>query len=405
VIYNAIGTFAYPEVAQYMLNLPTGKSLLLLTLMSLTFLVKAGVFPVHVWVNDAHSTAPNEFSPFLSGLMLKVGAYGMLLILYLMPVLKIFSGGASYRGLSLFNYILALFGALTTVSGTILAIRQEDVKRLIAFSSISQMGYVMMGLAIATPLGVTGGLLHIMNHLIFKSAIFLTIAAVYYRTHTTTMHEMGGLIFRMPVTFATFLTAIIALAGIPPTNGFISKWVIYQSLFEKGYLFLALAAFFGSIGSFMYVFKPLSTIFLGQLKPQHENIREVPWLMQIPMFILMGLMLLFGIFPGIQMNIISDISSYLNIQAVSYSLFTIDGAFGSWQSLVIFNVFSAGFLLSLLLFLLGRKSKLVGLLDTYTAGEYMNDAEAYHFAYQYYRPFDRLFDDFAAGAIFFCVKI
>ncbi len=399
MIYNQTGSFAFGETAQYLMNLPTAHSLLLMVMMSLPFLTKAGLFPVHIWVKGAHGNAPKEFSPFLSGLMLKVGIYGLLLVFYLLPFFKVMENTISYRGLPIFGYIFALFGAITTVTGTILAIRQEDMKKLIAYSSISQMGYIIMGLSLATPLGLTGGLLHMMNHLIFKSAIFLALAAVIYRTGTTKMYEMGGLIFKMPVTFATYLTAIIALAGIPPTNGFISKWVIYQALIQKGYLFLGVAAFFGSIGSFMYVFKPLSTVFLGQLKPQHEKIKEVPFLMQLPMYILMILMVLFGVVPGIQMNIIAKIAGYLSIEAVNYSLFAIEGSFGAWNSLIIFNVFTGGFIVSLVIFMLARKSKLVGLLDTYTSGEYMNDAEAYHFAYQYYRPFDRMFDNFAAKSL------
>ncbi|MFW6028792.1 MAG: proton-conducting transporter membrane subunit [Halanaerobiales bacterium] len=394
MIYSKTGNFAIAETANYLQGISTTHSLTLMFMLALPFLTKAGLFPVHIWVKGAHGNAPKEFSPFLSGLMLKVGIYGLMLIFFLLPFSKVIENTIAYRGLSVFSYLFALFGAITTVTGTILAIRQEDMKKLIAYSSISQMGYIIMGIAIATPLGLTGGLLHMMNHL-----IFLALAAVIYRTGTTKMYEMGGLIFRMPLTFATYLTAIIALAGIPPTNGFISKWVIYQALIEKGYIFLAVAAFFGSIGSFMYVFKPLSTVFLGQLKPQHEKIKEVPFLMQLPMYILMILMLLFGVVPGIQMNIISKISSFVGMEAVNYSLFTIEGAYSAWNSLIIFNIFTGGFVLSLFIFILARKSKLVGLLDTYTSGEYMNDAEAYHFAYKYYRPFDRMFDGFAAKSL------
>jgi len=147
------------------------------------------------------------------------------------------------------------------------------------------------------------------------------------------------------------------------------------------------------------VFKPLSTIFLGQLKPKHKNIKEVPFTMQIPMYILMGLMVLFGVAPGLQMNIINQIASYLNIETVHSTLFTISGAFGAWNSLVIFNVFVGGFILALLIFILAKKSKLVGLMDTYTAGEYTDDPEGYHYAYKYYRPFDRVFDSFAAKSL------
>ncbi len=399
IIYTQTNSLEFTQVAEYLGNLPTLNSIILIIMMGVPFLIKAGVFPFHVWVNGAHSNAPKEFSPFLSGLMLKIGTYGLMLLLYLVPLYNILGESIKFRGLPLFNYILAIFGGITIITGTIFAIRQEDVKRLVAFSSISQMGYIVMALAISTPLGFTGGLLHLMNHMIFKTTIFLTMAAVIYRTHTTKMYEMGGLIFRMPVTFAAYLTAIIALAGIPPTNGFISKWVIYQALIQKGYIFLSVAAFFGSIGSFMYVFKPLSTVFLGQLKPEHQNIKEVPFLMQIPMYIMMALMVLFGVLPGIQMNIINQIGESLNIETVQSTLYTITGAYGAWNSLVIFNVFIGGFVLALVIFLLAKKSKLVGLMDTYTAGEYMDDPESYHYAYKYYRPFDRVFDAFAANSL------
>ena len=398
-IFQETGSFAFEPAAEFLLNNSAPQSILLLAAVSLPFLVKAGIFPLHVWVKDAHGNAPKEFSPFLSGMLLKVGIYGLIVVFHQLSFFKIIENTVSYRGLPLMSYLFALLGAVTIITGTILAIRQEDMKKLIAYSSISQMGYIIIGIAVATPLGFSGSMLHLMNHLIFKSTIFLALAAVIYRTGTTKMYEMGGLIFRMPLTFAAYLTAIIALAGIPPTNGFISKWVIYQALIEKGYIFLALAAFFGSIASFMYVFKPLSTVFLGQLKPQHQEIKEVPLMMKIPMLILIGLIVLFGVFPGIQMNIISQISGYLGIESVNYSLFSIQGAFGAWNSLYIFNIFSAGFVVSLLVFGSAKKSKLVGLLDTYSSGEYVTDAESYHYAYQYYRPFDRLFDNLAARSL------
>jgi NADH-quinone oxidoreductase subunit M len=149
----------------------------------------------------------------------------------------------------------------------------------------------------------------------------------------------------------------------------------------------------------MYVFKLLSTVFLGQLKPQHEKIEEVPLMMKIPMLILIGTIILFGVFPGIQMNIITQISDYLGIESVNYTLYSIQGANGAWNSLHIFNIFSAGFVIALLIFAFAKKSKLVGLLDTYSSGEYITDAESYHYAYQYYRPFDRMFDNLAAKSL------
>ena len=119
------------------------------------------------------------------------------------------------------------------------------------------------------------------------------------------MSDLGGLIHRMPLTYLVYLIAIISMAGIPPMAGFISKWMLFQSMIDNGMVFVATAAFFGSIGSFLYVFRPLSAVFLGQLSPKHYKLKKAPVLMMIPMIILSGLTVLFGIFPNIVLRIIS----------------------------------------------------------------------------------------------------
>ena len=121
----------------------------------------------------------------------------------------------------------------------------------------------------------------------------------------------------MPLTYLVYLIAIISMAGIPPMSGFISKWMLFQSMIKKGMVFVAAAAFFGSIGSFLYVFRPLSAVFLGQLSPKHENVKEAPFLMQVPMVILSLMTLAFGIFPNYILKPISGILTSIGMEGLS----------------------------------------------------------------------------------------
>jgi NADH-quinone oxidoreductase subunit M len=235
-------------------------------------------------------------------------------------------------------------------------------------------------------------MMHILNHAMASAAMFMAIAAVAYRTKTTKMHEMGGLIMKMPVTFAVYLVAIISVAGIPPTSGFVSKWLIYQQLVQDGLPFLAFAAFFGSIGSFMYVFKPLAGIFLGQLKPEHEKVREAPLIMLAPMAFLTFLTVFWGVFPSNAIRSINRITESVGGGTVDVTFSRIVALTGEWDSVLVTTAFAIGFVISLLIFMRAKKARQVDLLDNYTGGDFLYTAELYHFSYRMYRPFDRLFE-------------
>ncbi len=391
-LYSKIGSFDIQYVLAEAAKNPTYALVAFITI-GIAGMVKIGVFPFHLWLPEAHGNAPDTFSPILSGGLVKAGGFAMFLAVAVLPTYKAFASFMHVMGMPLANYILTLLGGISIVAGTLMAIKQEDFKRLIAYSSVANGGYILIGLAMAESLSVGGAFMHIFAHALASAAAFLSVAAVTHRTGTTKMSELGGLIHRMPLTYLVYLIAIISMAGIPPMSGFISKWMLFQSMIDKGMVFVAAAAFFGSIGSFLYVFRPLSAVFLGQLAPKHENVKEAPALMQIPMIILSLLTLAFGIYPRPVLEIISKIEVSVGMSGLRFDGTKILGINGVLDPTIVVLMFGLGFVIALVLFLLHPKSKKVGLMDTYTASEFIYTPELMHYAHNFYAPFERLYEN------------
>ncbi|RKX67369.1 NADH-quinone oxidoreductase subunit M [candidate division TA06 bacterium] len=373
----------------------------------MAFFAKSAVFPFHPWPAEAHAEAPDDFSPYLSGIMIKYGLYGILLfVIPLFIQMQRFSfAGATVNGVPVFSYILAWVGAITAVWGTYKAIVSNDMKRLAAWSTVSNIGYATTAIFILTSNGVTGGIFHIVNHAVFKSAIFIALAAVKYRTHERDMHRLGGLATKMPITFLTFLIGIIAAAGIPPVNGYASKWLIYQALLSGRFPFLTVMIFIASTGAFMYLYRALHSIFLGQLPEKYKNVKEVPVLMQIPMFIGMLLMIGIGVFPGYILKPIGQIVQKMGLTPMRVTNTTMFAYLSNVNALKVFNMFGISFAFAFLLYLIGKPRHHVEPLDNYTAGQNPKDfgmtTEMYHFAYKFYEPFANLFKNIRIGMRYF----
>ena len=237
---------------------------------------KSALVPFHAWLPDAHPSAPAPISAMLSGVLIKsLGVYALARVLYNVFGMNI-----------VFSNILMFLGVLSMMVGVLLAIAQFDLKRLLAYYSISQIGYVVLGLGLGTPLGILGGLFHLFNHSIFKSLLFLNSGAVEYAAGTRDLNAMGGLKQKMPVTGATSFIASMAIAGVPPFNGFFSKLIIIFAAAEAGrmgYAFCAVVASILTLASFMKVQK---LAFFGTLNESLEKIKEVPLLMRLSMMIL-----------------------------------------------------------------------------------------------------------------------
>lgn len=390
LVYKLTGTLVIVDAFKS-LDVSLWTSIFIFGLFIMAGLTKIGIYPFHVWLPLAHSTAPHTFSPILSGGLVKLGAYIAYISVVLFPAYDAFSETFMIMGIPLPIYILMVLGAISIVVGTIMAIKQDDAKKLLAYSSVANGGYILIAILMRDQIAFAGGLLHLFAHAIASATAFLTIAAVAHRTGTTKMSELGGMIHRMPITYVVYLIAIISMAGIPPMAGFISKWLILQGLARQGLLFIALAAFFGSIGSFMYVFRPLSAVFLGQLSPRHEDIKEAPFFMLVPMIIMTAITLGVGVFPKYILKMITDVQAEAGIKILNVQGNVIQTVNGHLDPVKVFVIFGFGFAITLVIFLLLGKSRKVDLMDTYTSAEFIHTPELLHYANSFYAPFERLY--------------
>jgi len=226
--------------------------------------IKAGLVPFHGWVADAYGAAPAAVSVLLAGIATKAsGIYALIRV-----VAGVFSG---YPPL---NHVLLAVGVLTIIVGALAALAQSDLKRLLAYSSVSQMGYIVLGLGCGTPLGLLGALFHVFNHATFKSLLFVNSAAVEQRTGTTDMRRLGGLGSRMPCTGATSVVAALSTAGIPPLAGFWSKLLIVVALWQAHYYGYAVAAILLSVLTLAYLLTMQRKVFFGTVPEEWARVRE-----------------------------------------------------------------------------------------------------------------------------------
>ena len=291
------------------------------------------------------------------------------------------------------DYVLAILGAITIVVGTLQAIRQDDAKKLLAYSSAANGGYILIALAMKTDISVSGAMFHILAHSLASTAAFLAIAVVHYRTKTTKISVLGGMIHHMPITYMVYLMAIISMAGIPPMGGFVSKWLIFQAIIDKQMIFVAVAAFFGSIGSFLYVFRPLAALFLGQKLPKYKGVKEGPIMMMIPLVILTLLSFIIGVVPSIVINFTNKVIAEFGYNPLLTNSIGIQGNNGSLAAGTIGIVFGVGVMVIAIIYFILPKSRKVGLMDTYTAGEFIYTEELLHYSADFYAPFERLYPE------------
>lgn len=234
-------------------------------------LIKIGAVPVHTWLPDAHPAAPSPVSALLSGITIKIGAYGILR--FISPL-----GPSS---MPLFFTGIAIIGAGSMLVGVILALLQTDAKKLLAYSSVSQMGYVLLGVGIGSSIGLTGGLFHLLNHALSKALLFLGIGAIVYATGIRDLNRLGGLYKKMPATMVFLGIGALAISGVPPFNGYVSKTLLSQAVAQN--VMLKLVLILTSILTFAAFAKLIHHIFLGPLPKSLEEIRAAPKLLLLPM--------------------------------------------------------------------------------------------------------------------------
>jgi len=265
--------------------------------------IKSGVIPFHAWVPDAYTRAPAPVAALLSGLL------GKSLGLYV--ICRLFFTVFPTPQVALTVCLLA--GGASIVVGGLLALGQTDLKRMLAYSSISQIGYIVLALGIATPLAIMGALLHMLNHACAKSLLFLNAGAIEHATGMRTIQDLSGLREKMPVTAATSLVASLSISGIPPFGGFFSKLLIVLACIKSGHAGYGLLAITGSILTIAYCTKFQKYLLFGNLHTACKHAREVPLLMKSAMTILAVMCILSGalLLPKYRTNLLSPAQEIL----------------------------------------------------------------------------------------------
>ncbi len=294
-LYSITGTLNMPDLAQQLEVIGMTKTVgFVVALFIMGFGLKASVVPFHAWLPDAHPSAPAPISAMLSGVLIKaLGIYTLMRILF-----NIIGRN------DLISAIIMFLGALSMVIGGLLAIGQKDFKRMLAYSSISQMGYVLVAIGLAlkpgtepivATLALFGGLFHLINHAVFKSLLFLAAGAVEYRTGTRDLAKLGGLIKKMPITGTATAIGSLSIAGIPPFNGFWSKLIIILVLFRAGYWIYGTVGVVVGFITLIYFVMLQKEVLFGKLPESLSKIKEAPFAMVLPLVILAGLCLAMGI--------------------------------------------------------------------------------------------------------------
>ncbi len=288
------------------------------------FMVKMAIVPVHMWLPDAHSEAPATMSALLSGVIISAGAYAIIRLSFgvVFPAVDVAFGTGFLHALTVFGVISAFFGSL-------IALVETDIKRIIAYSSIAHMGYVMFGIslfpatlagngtvALAAAVAVSGTVLHLISHAVSKGLLFLSAGGVMHQTDVRDVNEMGGLAGKMPFTAVTSTMASLSIAGAPPFACFFSEFLIFVGAFEiinidGFYLLPTVFMLIATVLSLAYSLRFISKVFLGQAKVTVESMKkllDVPNYMKLAMGILVVLVVILGVYPTFFLHLINTVS-------------------------------------------------------------------------------------------------
>ncbi|HEX8964478.1 MAG TPA: proton-conducting transporter membrane subunit, partial [Rhodocyclaceae bacterium] len=279
---SGAGSFEFKAVADAAPQMTTPWFGGALVLVFIGMLMKAAMLPVRIDYQMHPATAPTPVSGYISAVLLKSGPYGVLKLFALFGGATLLGRLGVIDGMPAVMDAVAIIGGVTVIYAGAMAVVQNGIKRLLIYSTVCQLGYITMALALGTTLGVAGGLMHFVNHMMVKDLLFLCAGAIMVSSHAKTLDELGGLGRKMPITFAIFLFAGLSLAGIPPLNGFSSKWLIYLASFQSGHYVLGIFALIGSLFTLAAILKFAHAAFMGAPGRAAEHAEEAPAIMLVP---------------------------------------------------------------------------------------------------------------------------
>jgi NADH-quinone oxidoreductase subunit M len=297
------GGFDYDTVRANVSKIPNDWLVLIVFALVIGLGVKLAAFILHIWLPYAHSEAPTPVSALLSPAMIGIGAYGLLRLW-----LELLVGDYSQ-----YSIYINLWGLATMIYGGAMAMMQDDIKRVLAYSSISQMGYILFGIGSDSVLGVTGGTLMYVSHGLGKAILFMMAGSIILQTGTRSMSKLGGLAGKMPYTAVISMIGALTIMGIPPTSGFMSEWILFNGVLQTGITnsdMLRIVAFglgiLATVLSAAYILWMYKRIFFGKIPEQYANIRDSDRYVIVTMAVLAAITLILGVYPNPLLNPITD---------------------------------------------------------------------------------------------------
>lgn len=384
LVYARVGSFEFQALQQALPTLDNSLLWLLFGLFSAGFGVKMALLPLHLWQAKAYAETPGPGSAFLGAISSRMGLFAMLVVLVqLIGLSRLVELHVPYTFLSARD-LLAWIAVFTIIFPTFTALRQHDARRLLAWHGIGQGGYMLLGVLINDDLGSAGGLMHVFNHATYQAMLFMSVTAVIHRTGTSDLNKLGGLVARMPLSFLAMLIGIIGLAGLPPMNGFVSKWLIYRALITAGSPLLFVGAVIGTLGTILSVYKLIHNTFLGQLRLEHVDIDEAPVSMLIPMMTLAIIVFMTGYFPGVVLDWVAAAQASIGLPVLAHHLGGVASDKGGLDMIWIVSILLAGFGVGAIVFYSGNRSKQVHQLDNYAGGHFLTAETRYQYSDNFY---------------------
>ncbi len=306
LLYMMTGTLNFSDLAlrvPSMLHMTPIKAALAFFIVGLA--LKIAIFPLHLWLANSYTNAPSFVSVFLSATASKVGIYVLIRIIFF-----VFGYKFVFQDMKIASIMTTLSIAAILVC-SLVAVFQNNVKRMLAYSSVAQIGYIILGLSLMTHLGVSAALIHIFNHAIAKAALFMAVGCFLLRVSSAQLSDLKGIGRKMPITMAAFLTAGLSLIAIPLTGGFVSKWYLLSALIEKDMWPVFFIILLSSVLALIYIWKVVEVAYFEEINPDNKDIKEAPYAILIPLWMMTSMTVIFGIYTQPITVVATRISKYL----------------------------------------------------------------------------------------------
>ncbi|TDX48021.1 complex I subunit 5 family protein [Orenia marismortui] len=315
LVYQSTGTLNLAQLVTQIQVIPLITKRLILALLIIGFGTKFAIAPLHTWLADAHPAAPSPISAILSGVVIKVYIYALIRILFLLFNVQ------ELLSLDL-DILLTHLGVITLFIGHLLAYQQEELKRLLAYSTIAQVGYIIIGIGLMNLAGLEGAIYHIINHSIVKAVLFMTVGIFISKTGKTNICNLTGLGYSLPLTSFIFTISALNIIGLPPLNSFISKWLLTTAALKSGFIIPAMSIFIGSIISLSYYLRVVISLY-SKSGDKIDNIL-VSGKLKLPTVILSLLYPFLSMCPNFLLSFIQEVATFL-LEAINYQNILLGG--------------------------------------------------------------------------------